>query len=122
MFDNAGEKIQNYARVYLWVATIIEAIAGAKISEEHPILGFIIGAVIGFVMNYLICLLMYAFGELTEKVERMHTNLYQLAADIKEENHNRSLLENGGWKCNFCGRINADYVTTCTCGKRKNNN
>lgn len=24
-----------------------------------------------------------------------------------------------GWKCSACGRVNADYVGTCACGKRK---
>ena len=29
---------------------------------------------------------------------------------------NERVLEEGGWKCNRCGRINASYVTSCNCG------
>lgn len=30
----------------------------------------------------------------------------------------RDTLQSGGWKCT-CGRLNAAYVTSCTCGKTK---
>lgn len=35
----------------------------------------------------------------------------------KEEHMEKRLLDDGGWRCAFCGRVNADYVTTCVCGK-----
>ncbi len=31
----------------------------------------------------------------------------------------RDTLQAGGWKC-ACGRLNAAYVTSCTCGRTKN--
>lgn len=38
-----------------------------------------------------------------------------LSAYAREKNDER-VLEEGGWKCNRCGRINASYVTSCNCG------
>lgn len=32
--------------------------------------------------------------------------------------HNEQLLANGGWKCS-CGRVQASYVSSCSCGKSK---
>ena len=34
---------------------------------------------------------------------------------IQQKMLNQKLLENGGWICS-CGRVNANYVTTCPCG------
>lgn len=28
-------------------------------------------------------------------------------------------LENGGWQCGFCNRVNAYNVTTCSCGRSR---
>lgn len=35
----------------------------------------------------------------------------------KVENDN--ILNNGGWKCCYCNSINASYVTSCSCGRNK---
>lgn len=32
------------------------------------------------------------------------------------------IIEEGGWKCNNCNRVNPDYITTCSCGTSKSNN
>ena len=32
--------------------------------------------------------------------------------------HNEQVLAAGGWKCS-CGRVNASYVSSCSCGKSK---
>ena len=36
----------------------------------------------------------------------------------QEEERKRQLLQKTGWKCT-CGNLNATYVGTCACGKRK---
>lgn len=38
--------------------------------------------------------------------------------DIERSVHNEQLLASGGWECS-CGRVQADYVSTCSCGKNK---
>lgn len=36
-----------------------------------------------------------------------------------DQEHNNQLLATGGWKCG-CGKVNARYVSTCSCGRNKN--
>lgn len=38
--------------------------------------------------------------------------------DAEKDAQNEQLLASGGWKCS-CGRVQASYVSTCTCGKNK---
>lgn len=30
--------------------------------------------------------------------------------------YEQGILNDGGWECSFCARINANYITTCACG------
>ncbi len=39
--------------------------------------------------------------------------------DEAEKRKNEDIMQSGGWKCSFCQRINEYYVTTCTCGKSR---
>lgn len=41
------------------------------------------------------------------------------AANSFGEEHRKSSMNAGDWECYFCHRINADYVTSCGCGKSK---
>lgn len=36
-----------------------------------------------------------------------------------DREHDNQLLRSGGWKCT-CGRVNAVYVSSCSCGRNKN--
>lgn len=41
------------------------------------------------------------------------------SANSKDHDYEQQLLASGGWKC-ACGRVNAGYVSSCSCGKSKN--
>lgn len=41
------------------------------------------------------------------------------SANSKDYDYEKQLLASGGWKC-ACGRVNAGYVSSCSCGKSKN--
>lgn len=38
---------------------------------------------------------------------------------IAEQDEVNRIIENGGWGCSDCGKINQSYITTCMCGKSK---
>ena len=38
---------------------------------------------------------------------------------IAEQDEVNKIIENGGWRCSDCGKINQSYITTCMCGKSK---
>lgn len=46
------------------------------------------------------------------------TSTYSQRNWIDEEEHEKNLIRNGGWRCR-CGNINASYVGTCKCGGTK---
>lgn len=33
--------------------------------------------------------------------------------------HEKELLEDGGWQCSFCATVNASYITTCACSHNR---
>ncbi len=37
----------------------------------------------------------------------------------KEVHDDKQILENGGWRCSFCGAANSSFMGFCKCGKSK---
>lgn len=46
-------------------------------------------------------------------------NTVEISYEIREENHQKNLLANGGWKCSRCGTVQPAYTGTCGCGGTK---
>ena len=42
----------------------------------------------------------------------------QMQAPPPDQEHNDQLLASGGWQC-ACGKVNASYVSSCSCGRNK---
>ena len=42
----------------------------------------------------------------------------QMQAPPPDQEHNDQLLASGGWKC-ACGKVNAVYISSCSCGRNK---
>lgn len=72
----------------------------------------------------------FAAAELHERLEAMEKKVNVQTPGIKIKDMDmqsyiyntmtdRKLMDNGGWKCDGCGRINASYVGTCACGRSK---
>jgi len=40
----------------------------------------------------------------------------------RKARHDAEVLQSGGWKCNFCGKVNPQYTGTCSCGNTKYEN
>lgn len=73
----------------------------------------------------------FAVDELHERLEAVERKVKGPAQginikDVDMQNYiyntmtDRKLMDNGGWRCDGCGRINASYVGTCACGRSKN--
>ena len=39
--------------------------------------------------------------------------------DTELGEYEQDLIDDGGWQCGFCRRINAYYITSCACGHNK---
>ena len=98
----------------------------------------------GPLCSYISTLFLVAFGDLVENTQRIKELNEKIVAGTgnadenllrtEEANKKISLTEDDipisyvrqagsttGWKCQ-CGRTNADYVSTCVCGRNKRDN
>lgn len=76
------------------------------------IVALIVGAI-----AILFALPLYVLGNVVDELRVLQAKVFA-PAPVNEELHKRNILASGGWKCS-CGRVNADYVSTCACGKGK---
>jgi len=44
-------------------------------------------------------------------------NLIQKSNILDEAEKSKKIEEKQAWKCSNCGKVNPNYVTTCTCGE-----
>ena len=79
--------------------------------------GAILMALIVCMIAVLAILPLYVLGNLVDEVKALREKVFA-PAPVNEELHKRNILASGGWKCS-CGRVNADYVSTCACGKNR---
>lgn len=70
--------------------------------------GFWLGFLLGFIGLIIVACkpTNYVSYETAEEAEEM------------EGDSDKLTIANGGWKC-ACGRVNADYIGTCACGRTK---
>lgn len=76
---------------------------------------------LGAVFIDFFSVILYAMSELLENIAKL---LYaKTASDAKvglntasAAYQNEKIINNGGWKCDRCGRVNASYISTCVCG------
>ncbi len=74
------------------------------------IVALIVGAI-----AILFALPLYVLGNVVDELRALQAKVFG-PAPVNPEAHNQRLIASGGWKCR-CGRVNADYVSTCACGK-----
>ena len=76
-----------------------------------------IAALIAGLIAVLFALPLYVLGNVVDELRVLQEKVFA-PAPTNEEAHNRQLIASGGWKCS-CGRVNADYISTCACGKNR---
>jgi hypothetical protein len=76
----------------------------------------IVALIVGLIA-VLFALPLYVLGNVVDELRVLQAKVFA-PAPMNEEAHNRKLIASGGWKCS-CGRVNADYVSTCACGKNR---
>ena len=106
------------------VLAIIEFIGIGLVTASKFLAGIIggefvaaIAALIAGLIAVLFALPLYVLGNMVDEVKELRQAIYTLAAANKEA-VNKHLLNSNGWKCS-CGRVNADYISTCACGKNR---
>ena len=125
MYKNIGKKIQTLAKIFGWllliagvVVCLVFLIKSGGVNSEYRYAKqlkreYNIYAIISLVsgcMGYIFTWMLYGFGQLVDDVHIMREKMYVPVVEQKP-------LEDG-WTCS-CGRVNAKFVSSCACGKNK---
>ncbi len=143
MFENIGGKIKGLASVVCILGIIGSVISGISIIDYDGLSGFLI-MVLGSVFSWAGSFVLYGFGQLVDNSDiiagRMGSAPNQWPAQPPVQNNDIPPVQNsyaplvqpsyqvpvqkpavvpaGGWRCT-CGRVHANYVSSCSCGVNK---
>ena len=108
----------------LRILAVIEFIAIGLVTASKFVAGVLHGdpfavivALIVGAIAIIFALPLYVLGNVVDEVRQLREKVFAPAV-VNQEAQTRKLLASGGWECS-CGRVNADYVSTCACGKSK---
>ena len=127
MFRNCGTKIKGIAIIaYILciVIAVILLIAELTGGGTGSLTTTIILELTLLVAGYIVSLMIYGFGQMVENVHFLYEDQADQNARVRQkkdhDDNDKKLLENGGWQCR-CGKVNASYITSCSCGASKFN-
>lgn len=134
MYDNIGGKIKWLSKLSFWILSAVFTFWLLFVSGAANFVG------LGYLFRYsfgkgpwelvttLLCfalgefliwvstVLLYGFGQLVENSDDLVAYEENIVETQKQPWANYEGEDE--WKCS-CGRVNADYITTCVCGKSK---
>ena len=139
LFNNVGSDIKTIAKVIAnWILAlhillgIVIIICGcALLSEELAIgwVGFLIGFGIfgfGYIMSRLAVMLLYAYGEMTDRLISIDSKLSnsskpkrneQIKVKVEKNPEADTVHRASSWECPFCGHQNPNDAKFCkSCG------
>ncbi|MBR3575913.1 MAG: TMEM14 family protein [Clostridia bacterium] len=114
-------------RVTSIISGIVLGISGLvgslRIASENPFLALIALAVTAVAVFVSIAPAML-IAEISEDVEDIKNEIRYLENKIiklesQKEGSSSSVIKNGGWRCNNCGKANPITITRCSCGTAK---
>lgn len=147
LFDDVGKKIQKMATVVFRVEVVSCVILAFCLGWERNYwgktefrAGIFFGLLIGGPLaSYCSALILYGFGELVDKIGRLHTAgasigekepsnvaaVNTVPSPVRTVDRVSDLINNPNqkpdgntWLCS-CGRCNPNYMSSCVCGRNK---
>lgn len=93
------------------------------ITYERNWLSTIVYFLIGLASTGIFATIFFALSTILEKLETLEyripatdtNSLTGMSDSLREQR----MVDNGGWKCNQCGRINDNTTGSCACGASK---
>lgn len=143
MYENIGGKIKGLAKVIGCILAGITILIGIISMFGSGDLGaafmILLGTALIAFLEIISTWAFYGFGQLIESAQNIenmmkstaqsNTNSTATSASTSTSTYNPSArpassaydvkLDNTSWKCPKCGKINKNYITTCTCGESK---
>ena len=92
-FNNIGKKIKNFAKWYCWIGLIIILVVAffafivwlAKEKSNYLLVVSLVSAVVGPILIWVGSWMLYAFGELVEKVSAIERNTRGVTLKSQEQ-------------------------------------
>ena len=77
--------------------------------------------VVGVISTVLSSVIFFALAEILETLETLEYYAAQASTPTRlaSENEKQRILNDGGWTCKKCGRVNSNVTGTCACGGSK---
>ncbi len=123
MFEDCGKKIQSVSIVFFVLGLIGALVLAIVLGDKLDSFWAGAGAFLGFgVLSFVGTLIINGFGKIVENNEGQLKALERSAKreeNKKEEEREEQIIRDCGWKC-VCGRVNSSYISTCYCGKKRN--
>ena len=128
MFENCGAKIKGIAKIAFILCLVIAVIA--LIAEFADMRRYLFGSLAAIIIvelillvaGYISAIMIFGFGRLVEDVHSMREDQAEEIASVRQnidnDKNEKKLMDNGGWKCR-CGKVNASYISSCSCGASK---
>ena len=143
MFEHPGEKVKSFALIFFWITVIGGGIAAIVTAIAAGSFWLFLGIALGsLICAYLSGLFLSGFGELIESSQENAATNKQILRKLESSGPDQhpsapspvpaqqraarstptptaaSGAPAGKWRCD-CGRINENYVSSCTCGRSK---
>lgn len=85
--------------------------------------GTTIGIFVGVLFPSIVLgIMLFAFSDILEKLDAQATIIEKftpLLKNMPNEELEKKILADGGWKCPECGNVNRSYTNECKCGLKK---
>lgn len=99
--------------VIAFVIGVLYTLVGVWSVRSSGFWAILLMIIIGGGITYIVCAAWASFAEILEKLEKIEYQLRGLSGK------NILAKNNSDWVCPRCGKINSDYVGTCSCGCNK---
>lgn len=131
--------LSTLCKIFAWMSLIGGAIFGIWVGYKYGVTsnGFsrlsvdrnvgltIIYTSTGIFIGFIQFVLFYAVSTILENQDDIIRNLKDIernTVDVKKEvdyNNKKGVVKSNEWRCPECGKINPNYVGTCSCGHSK---
>lgn len=74
---------------------------------------------VGLIYTCVPTLMLFALSDLLDGVGDLPSIFKKIVIDNELKKAEDELAMNGKWKCENCGKVNGNYVGTCSCGTSK---
>ena len=122
--------------IILLVGIIGAVVAGVEIGGFVGFLAFVGILCVAGISAFMTVAVLMVFLDIAEDIgviarntrqtnipdAKQKSTFFDVFEEEKRKKYENMMLNNGGWRCGICGKVNAKHTGTCGCGNNKYNN